>query len=102
MCTQPSKNNGVETEVDSMEHVVNLCGKTCPETFVEAKIALEDLEDGDRLCVIVDDTSSAERVPRNMENHGQLHVRTVKENGVWRLVFERKEDSDRNRWVLLD
>lgn len=103
MNDQPSEHDELDANTDrSNRKTINLCGETCPETFVEAKLALEELEDGQRLNVMVDDSRSAKRVPRNMENHGQLHVRTDQQNGIWTLVFERKEDNDRERWVMLD
>ncbi len=81
---------------------INLCGKTCPETFVEAKLALENLEGGGHLEVIVDDSRSAERIPRNMKNHGQTLVSKTKVNGTWKLILEHNPNHDRDKWVLMD
>ena len=49
---------------------LNLRGEVCPYTFVKSKLALEDLEPGKILRVIVDNPESAENVPRSLANEG--------------------------------
>lgn len=49
---------------------LNLRGEICPYTFVKSKLALEDLEPGKVLRVIVDNPESAENVPRSLVSEG--------------------------------
>jgi len=53
-----------------VDEELNLRGEVCPYTFVKSKLALEDLEPGKILRVIVDNPESAENVPRSLANEG--------------------------------
>ena len=53
-----------------VDEELNLRGEVCPYTFVKSKLALEDLEPGQVLRVIVDNPESAENVPRSLANEG--------------------------------
>ncbi|MBI3328902.1 MAG: sulfurtransferase TusA family protein [Nitrospinae bacterium] len=56
-----------ETSVDKE---LNLRGEVCPYTFVKSKLALEVMQAGQVLQVIVDNDESASNVPRSMQNEG--------------------------------
>lgn len=49
---------------------LSLRGEVCPYTFVKSKLALEEMESGQILRVIVDNPESAENVPRSLRNEG--------------------------------
>ena len=49
---------------------LSLKGEVCPYTFVKSKLALEEMESGQVLRVIVDNPESAENVPRSLRNEG--------------------------------
>ncbi len=53
-----------------VDEELNLRGEVCPYTFVKSKLALEDLDPGQILRVIVDNPESAENVPRSLANEG--------------------------------
>ena len=53
-----------------VDEELNLRGEVCPYTFVKSKLALEDMEPGKVLRVIVDNPESAENVPRSLANEG--------------------------------
>lgn len=53
-----------------VDEELNLHGEVCPYTFVKSKLALEDMEPGQILRVIVDNPESAENVPRSLANEG--------------------------------
>lgn len=57
-------------EGEQVDEELNLRGEVCPYTFVKSKLALEDLESGKILRVIVDNPESAENVPRSLTNEG--------------------------------
>ncbi len=80
---------------------LNLCGETCPDTFVRTSLAMEELEPGSTLLVELDDRRSAKRVPRNMENHGYEHVTTEHRTNVWKMVFRKVEQEESDRWVVV-
>lgn len=69
---------------------LNLRGEVCPYTFVKSKLALEEMESGQLLRVIVDNAESAENVPRSLksEGHGVLEVVQIAER-EWAIVVRK-------------
>ncbi len=58
--------DGQEQAADSLD----LTGEVCPYTFVKSKLALEDMESGQVLRVVVDNPGSAKNVPRSLSSEG--------------------------------
>ena len=54
----------------SVDQELNLKGKVCPYTFVESMLALEEMEIGQVLRVIVDYAPSACDVPKSLTREG--------------------------------
>ena len=57
-------------EVVRVDEQLDLRGEVCPYTFVKSKLALEEMDRGQVLRVVVDNESSAENVPRSLTNEG--------------------------------
>lgn len=81
---------------DSMEEFnydkeLDIRGDVCPFTFVKSKLALEQMEVGQVLRVIVDYKPSAESVPKSMKEEGQevLAVNQLSEN-TWEILIRKK------------
>ncbi|MBM4466618.1 MAG: sulfurtransferase TusA family protein [Chloroflexi bacterium] len=53
-----------------IDQEINLKGGVCPYTFVKTKLALEMMEPGEVLRVIVDYLPAVENVPRSVHNEG--------------------------------
>ena len=71
---------------------LNLKGKVCPYTFVESMLALEDMEIGQVLRVIVDYEPSACDVPRSLAREGYEILAVGKINETdWTIVVRNKE-----------
>ncbi|MFN3946600.1 MAG: sulfurtransferase TusA family protein [Aquificaceae bacterium] len=70
---------------------LDIRGDVCPFTFVKSKLALEQMEVGQVLRVIVDYKPSAESVPKSMKEEGQevLGVNQISE-GVWEILVRKK------------
>ena len=49
---------------------VDITDKVCPLTFVKAKVAIEELEDGEILAVRMNDGEPVQNVPRSMKEEG--------------------------------
>jgi len=71
---------------------LNLKGKVCPYTFIESMLALEDMEIGEVLRVIVDYPPAVCDVPKSLKNEGYeiLDVRPVNETD-WAIVVKNTE-----------
>jgi TusA-related sulfurtransferase len=55
----------------NIDQELDLRGEVCPYTFVKSKLALEDLDSGQVLRVLVDHRPAVDNVPRSMQNEGQ-------------------------------
>ncbi|MCG8453682.1 MAG: sulfurtransferase TusA family protein [Spirochaetales bacterium] len=68
---------------------IDLSGDVCPYTFVKSKLALETMESGQVLSIIVDNGESAANVPRSLEleQHEVLDLKDL--GGSWQ-IFVRK------------
>jgi len=76
-----------------VDREINLKGEVCPYTFVKSKLALEELELGQVLRVIVDHEPAVSNVPRSMENEGQTVLRVAKLNDTdWELVLRKETE----------
>jgi TusA-related sulfurtransferase len=70
---------------------LNLKGKVCPYTFVESMLALEEMETGQVLRVIVDYAPSACDVPKSLTREGYdiLDVSKISETD-WAICVRNK------------
>ena len=59
---------------------VDITDVVCPVTFVKAKVALEELDDGDILAVRMNDGEPVQNVPRSIKEEGHKILR-LDENG---------------------
>ena len=76
-----------ETSVDKE---LNLRGEVCPYTFVKSKLALEVMQAGQVLQVIVDNDESASNVPRSMQNEGHNILGVVRLNDKdWQITVRK-------------
>lgn len=79
-------NGAPEQEVESLD----LKGEVCPYTFVKTKLALEELQSGQVLRVIVDNLGSAENVPRSLQSEGHVVVDVAKLNDTdWAITVKK-------------
>ena len=76
-----------EATVDKELH---LQGEVCPYTFVKSKLALEIMQPGQVLRVIVDNDESAANVPRSLQNEGHNVLGVTKLNQKeWQIVVRK-------------
>ncbi|MGQ9788577.1 MAG: sulfurtransferase TusA family protein [Candidatus Hadarchaeaceae archaeon] len=68
---------------------IDIRGEVFPYTFVKSKLALEELESGQILEIMLDNSQAAENVPRSMESDGHMVLGVEKVGKDWR-IFVRK------------
>jgi len=71
---------------------LDLKGKVCPYTFIESMLALEEMEIGEVLRVIVDYPPAVCDVPKSLKNEGYdiLDVSPINETD-WAIVVKNTE-----------
>ena len=75
------------------DETVDITDKVCPLTFVTAKVAIEELDDGQILAVRMNDGEPVQNVPRSMKDEGH-QVLELNENsdGTYMLYVQKKEN----------
>lgn len=76
----------IDDTVDSTDVV-------CPVTFVKAKVALEELDEGQILSIRMNDGEPVQNVPRSIKEEGhQILKLDDNEDGTYTLYVKKVED----------
>ena len=81
-----------------MEHTIpdkkiNIKGLVCPYTFVKAKLAIESMEVGQVLEILLDYEEASRSIPKSMEDHGQKVLKVEKVSDTdWVLQIRKEKD----------
>ncbi len=72
---------------------LDIRGLVCPYTFVKAKLAIEDMELGEVLEIVLDYPEAAHNIPKSMQDHGQK-VLKVEQTGIkeWIIAVRKEKD----------
>lgn len=72
---------------------VDITDVVCPVTFVKAKVALEELDDGEILAVRMNDGEPVQNVPRSIKEEGH-QVLKLDDNGdgTYTLIVKKVGD----------
>ena len=71
---------------------VDITDKVCPLTFVKAKVAIEELEDGEILAIHLNGGEPAQNVPRSLKEEGHKVLKMIdNEDGTFELIVQKVE-----------
>ena len=71
---------------------VDITDKVCPLTFVKAKVALEELDDGEVIAIRMNDGEPVQNVPRSVKEEGHQILKLVdNEDGTYNLIVRKVE-----------
>ncbi len=80
-----------------VDKTINIKGQVCPYTFVRSKLALEKMNLGEVLEIIVDHKPAIENVPKSMENEGQKVLMVEQLNATdWRIVVKKEKQKQKS------
>ena len=72
---------------------VDITDVVCPVTFVKAKVALEELDDGEILAVRMNDGEPVQNVPRSIKEEGHQILNLLdNEDGTYTLFVRKVEE----------
>lgn len=72
---------------------VDITDVVCPVTFVKAKVALEELDDGDILAVHMNDGEPVQNVPRSIKEEGHQVLKLIdNKDGTYDLIVRKVGD----------
>ena len=81
-------------EIDlTYDEFVDITDKVCPLTFVKAKVAIEELDDGEVLAVRMNDGEPVQNVPRSFKEDGHQVLKLYdNEDGTYTLLVRKVEE----------
>jgi TusA-related sulfurtransferase len=76
-----------------IDDTVDITDVVCPVTFVKAKVALEELDDGQVLAVRMNDGEPVQNVPRSIKEEGhQILKLDTNDDGTYTLIVKKVGD----------
>ena len=83
----------MEIEGIRIDDTVDITDKVCPLTFVKAKVAIDELEDGEVIAIRMNDGEPVQNVPRSIIEEGHQILKLVNnEDGTYNLIVKKVED----------
>lgn len=83
----------MEIEGIRIDDTVDITDKVCPLTFVKAKVAMDELEDGEVITIRMNDGEPVQNVPRSIKEEGHQILKLVNnEDGTYNLIVKKVED----------
>lgn len=80
-------------EVLEFDEQVDITDKVCPLTYVKAKVAIEEIEDGEVLAVRMNDGEPVQNVPRSFKEDGHQIIKLIdNEDGTYTLYVRKVEE----------
>lgn len=75
------------------DDTVDITDVVCPVTFVKAKVALEELDEGQILSIRMNDGEPVQNVPRSIKEEGhQILKLDDNEDGTYTLYVKKARD----------
>lgn len=72
---------------------VDITDVVCPVTFVKAKVALDELDDGDVLSIHMNDGEPVQNVPRSIKEEGHRILKLLdNQDGTYDLIVQKVGD----------
>ncbi len=72
---------------------IDITDKVCPMTFVTAKVAIEELDDGQILAVRMNDGEPVQNVPRSFKEDGHQILKLLdNEDETYTLYVKKVEE----------
>lgn len=77
----------------NIDETVDITDVVCPVTFVKAKVALEELDEGQVLAIRLNDGEPVQNVPRSIKEEGhQVLKLDANEDGTYTLIVKKVGD----------
>ncbi|MCL2259796.1 MAG: sulfurtransferase TusA family protein [Fibromonadales bacterium] len=74
----------------TIDETADITDVVCPMTFVKAKVALEELDDGKVLSIRLNDGEPVQNVPRSIKEEGHQILKLIdNEDGTYNLIVRK-------------
>ena len=68
---------------------VDLSGVSCPMNFVKAKVAIDGINEGQLLEVILDEGEAITNVPRSMKEEGHQVIKVINLGETFKVIIKK-------------
>lgn len=76
-----------------LDATVDITDVVCPITFVKAKVALDELEDGQIISIRMNDGEPVQNVPRSIKDEGHQILKLIhNQDGTYQLIVKKVGD----------
>jgi tRNA 2-thiouridine synthesizing protein A len=82
----------MEIEGIKIDDTVDITDKVCPLTFVKAKVAIDELDDGEVIAIRMNDGEPVQNVPRSIKEEHQILKLVNNEDGTYNLIVKKVEE----------
>lgn len=73
-----------------IDETVDITDVVCPVTFVKAKVALEELDEGQIISIKMNDGEPVQNVPRSVKEEGHQILKLLNnEDGTYNLIVKK-------------
>ena len=83
----------MEIEGIKIDDTVDITDKVWPLRFVKAKVAIDELDDGEVIAIRMNDGEPVQNVPRSIKEEGHQILKLVNnEDGTYNLIVKKVEE----------
>ncbi|MDR3294768.1 MAG: sulfurtransferase TusA family protein [Clostridiales Family XIII bacterium] len=76
-----------------IDETADITDAVCPLTFVKAKVALEELDDGQILSIRLNDGEPVQNIPRSVKEEGHQILKLLDNgDGTYNLIVRKAGD----------
>ena len=76
-----------------IDETIDITDVVCPITFVKAKVALDELEDGQIISIRMNDGEPVQNVPRSIKEEGHQILKLIDNlDNTYSLIVKKVED----------
>ncbi len=76
-----------------IDETADITDVVCPITFVKAKVALDELEEGQIISIRMKDGEPVQNVPRSIKDEGHQILKLINNNdGTYNLIVRKVGD----------
>ena len=76
-----------------VDEEVDITDKVCPLTFVKAKVAIDELDEGQIIAIKMNDGEPVQNVPRSIKDEGHQILKLAdNEDGTYTLFVKKVGD----------
>lgn len=77
----------------NIDETADITDVVCPITFVKAKVALDELDEGQIISIRMNDGEPVQNVPRSIKDEGHQILKLINnEDGTYNLIVKKVGD----------